>query len=83
MVGMSAWAAALGLSGLAVGAHAMAAIVTGSAPGWFEPVVVPTGLLGITLTAAAFLAVHRRLLPWLLLGAGAVALVAVVLLSLL
>jgi hypothetical protein len=65
-----AWAAGLGLLGLPVAARLSIAIVTGTAPGWFEPVVIGVGVLGIAVTAATFAAMHRRWLPWLLLLAG-------------
>jgi hypothetical protein len=64
------WAAGLGLLGLPVAARSSIAIIAGSAPSWFEPVVVSVGLLGIIVTAATFAAMHRRWLPWLLLLAG-------------
>jgi hypothetical protein len=34
-----------------------------------------SGAAGIGLTAAAFLSVHQRLTPWILLGGGTLALV--------
>jgi hypothetical protein len=64
------WAAGLGLFGLPVAGRSSVAIVTGSAPGWFEPVVVSVGVLGILVTGATFATLHRRWLPWLLLVAG-------------
>lgn len=70
LFGICAWAAGLGLFGLAVAGRSSVAIVTGSAPGWFEPVVVSVGVAGILVTAATFVAIHRRWLPWLLLAAG-------------
>jgi hypothetical protein len=39
---------------------------------WFEPTITTAGLVGIGLTAAAFAAVHRRRLPWAMLGAATV-----------
>lgn len=64
------WAAGLGLFGLPVAGRSSVAIITGSAPAWFEPVVVSVGVAGILVTAATFAAMHRRWLPWLLLAAG-------------
>jgi hypothetical protein len=52
------------------------AIIMGSAPGWFEPVVVTVGLAGIALTSAAFAAIHRQRVPWRLLTAATVTLLA-------
>ena len=72
MLGVCAWAALLGVVGLAVAARALVAVLAGTAPGWYEPTVLALGVVGIGLTAAAFLAVHHRGLPWLLLAAATV-----------
>jgi hypothetical protein len=76
------WAAGLGLLGLPVAARLSIAIVTGVAPGWFEPVVVSVGVIGIVVTAATFAAMHRRWLPWLLLLTGTLLLAGNVMLAL-
>jgi hypothetical protein len=68
--GVAAWAAAIGGLGLAVGVRGLVAILVGGLPGWYEPTLIVMGLLGIGLTAAAFLTVQQRPLPWLFLGAG-------------
>jgi hypothetical protein len=68
LAGMCTWASALAFVGLIVAGRALVAIVTGQAPGWFEPIVVSFGLIGIVLTIGSFLTVHRPLLPWLLLA---------------
>lgn len=70
LVGLAAWAALLGVIGLAVALRALLAVVTGVAPGWFKPAVLAIGVLGIALTVAGFMAVHQRHLPWVLLGAA-------------
>lgn len=70
------WACVLAIGGLVVGIVALVKILS-HAPGWFEPVVTAVGVIGIGLTAAAFPAVNRRSLPWLLLSAATVTLVAV------
>jgi hypothetical protein len=75
LVGLCSWAAALGLLGLPVAGRAWVAFHTEAVPGWFEPLVVTMGVVGITLTAAAFLAIHRRHLPWLLLTAATATLI--------
>lgn len=72
LAGICAWAAGLGLVGLPVAGRISVAIVTNGAPGWFEPTVVTVGVLGIVLTVAAFAAIHRRWLPWLLLAVATV-----------
>jgi hypothetical protein len=74
MVGLCAWAAALGLIGLPIAGRSSVAIILGSAPGWFEPVVVVVGLTGIAMTSAAFAAIHRERVPWRLLTAATVTL---------
>jgi hypothetical protein len=70
MLGVCAWATALGVVGVGVALRALVALLAGQTPGWFEPTITIAGLLGIGLTAAAFAAVHRRRLPWALLGAA-------------
>jgi hypothetical protein len=60
----------LGLVGVAIALRALIAIVSGVVPHWFEPAVVGTGVAGIALTVGGFMAVHRRHLPWALLGAA-------------
>jgi hypothetical protein len=70
LLAICGWAAGLGLLGLPVAGRSSVAIITGTAPGWFEPVVVSVGVVGILVTAATFAAIHRRWLPWLLLLAG-------------
>jgi hypothetical protein len=72
---MCCWAAGLGLAGVLLAIRALAAIL-GEVPEWYEPVVVTAGAAGIALTVAAFLAVHRRRLPWALLTAATTALLA-------
>lgn len=76
VIGMCAWAAVLGLVGLVVAARALWAIMSGLAPGWFEPTAIGAGLVGIGLTVAGFTAIHRRYLPWALLTAASAALAA-------
>jgi hypothetical protein len=76
LLGMSLYASVLGLLGLAVAIRGIAAIVGGRTPGWYEPVLAVAGLAGVALVVAAFLSIHRRLLPWLLLLAAAVPLTA-------
>jgi hypothetical protein len=76
LVGICGWVAALGLLGLPVGGRAAVAIITDAGPAWFGPVVVLVGVLGLVVTAAGFATIHRRRLPWLLLAAGSLLLVA-------
>lgn len=76
LAGICAWAALLGLAGLLVAARVAVAIIAGTSPGWYEPAVVAVGVLGIALTACAFAAVHRPRVPWLLLTAATLPLMA-------
>jgi hypothetical protein len=72
MATVCAWAAALGVIGLAVAGRAMVALMAGGSPDWYEPTVVAVGVAGMALTATAYLAVHRTRLPFALLGAATV-----------
>jgi hypothetical protein len=70
MLGICAWATALGLVGIGVALRVLVALLAGATPGWFEPTITTLGLLGIGLTAVAFAGARRRRLPWALLGAA-------------
>lgn len=72
MIGLCGWATALGLAGLAVALRGLVAIIAGTAPFWYEPVVISLGLLGILLTVAGFLSIQWRRVPWVLLAAATV-----------
>jgi hypothetical protein len=72
LLGMSVYAAILGLAAVGVGVRGLAAAVGGDAPGWYVPVLAFAGMLSVGLSVAAFLSIHRYLLPWLLLLAAAV-----------
>jgi hypothetical protein len=66
----SLYASALGLVGVGVGARGFISVL-GGAPGWYVPVLTLLGLLSVTLVVGAFLSIHRRVLPYLLLLAAA------------
>ena len=68
------WAAALGLGGMAVALRAFVGLV-GDSRAWYAPAVAVIGLIGLTCTIAAFASVHKRLLPFAMLGAASVSLV--------
>ncbi|MEV0396191.1 hypothetical protein [Polymorphospora rubra] len=72
MVGLCAWATALGLVGMAVALRGLYAILSGTDPVWYEPTLIVGGLAGITLTVGGFLSIQRRRLPWLMLGGATV-----------
>jgi hypothetical protein len=80
LAGICAWAAVLGLGGMAVALRAFVGLVTnGSA--WYAPTVITIGLIGITSTIGAFASVHRPRLPWVLLSVGTAALLTAYLVS--
>jgi hypothetical protein len=74
LVGICAWATALGLAGLLVAIRGLLGIIGGYATGWYEPALISVGMVGIVLTVLAFMAIQRRYLPWIMLGAATVAL---------
>jgi hypothetical protein len=76
LLGMSLYATLLGLVGIAVGVRGGIAILTERTPGWYEPTLAVAGLVCVALVVAAFLSIHRRILPWLLLVTAAVPLTA-------
>jgi hypothetical protein len=66
------WATALGGVGVGSALRGLVVVLTGSAPTWYEPTLAGVGLGAIGLTAAAFLSMERRRLPWLGLGLATV-----------
>jgi hypothetical protein len=66
LLGMSLYSAALGLSGIGVGARGLLTALGGT-PFWFMPGLSLLGLLSVAATVGAFLSIHRPTLPWLLL----------------
>jgi hypothetical protein len=76
LLGMSLYASLLGILGLAAAVRGVVAVVGGHTPAWYEPTLALTGVICVALVVAAFLSIHRRVLPWLLLLAAAVPLAA-------
>ncbi len=74
MLGVCAWAAVLGIAGMVVGFRGFVAALMHETPSWYEPMMAGVGALGIILTVAAVVSVHRRHTPYLLLGAATVVL---------
>jgi len=74
-MGVCGWAAVLGGLGLVVGVRGLIGDLMGLAPSWYEPSMIVVGLIGILLTVGAFVTVHRRRTPYLLLGASTLSLV--------
>ena len=74
LLAICGWAALLDLAGVAIGIRGLVALLA-HAPGWYLPSLLISGAAGIALTAGAFLSVRVRLIPWILLGGGTVALI--------
>ncbi|MEV6299625.1 hypothetical protein AB0M02_09495 [Actinoplanes sp. NPDC051861] len=81
MLGMAIYGSGLGLTGVAVGLYAVVAVF-GGAPGWYLPVLALLTLMSVAPAAAAFLAVHQRRLPWMLMLAAAPPMMTAVLVAL-
>jgi hypothetical protein len=71
LLAMSLYAAALGLAGMGLGVRAFVTVLGGAAF-WFVPTLAFFGLVSVALALGAFLSIHRRNLPWLLLLAATV-----------
>ncbi|GIF12623.1 hypothetical protein [Actinoplanes teichomyceticus] len=67
---MAGYTAMLGLTGAGVGLYAVIAVLRG-APGWYLPALALLTMLSVAPAVGAFLAVHRRALPWILLLSAA------------
>jgi hypothetical protein len=70
IMGVCGWAAVLGAIGLVVGIRGFIADLMSTTPSWYEPMMIGVGLTGIALTVGAFVSVHRRRTPYILLGAA-------------
>ncbi|BEL09664.1 hypothetical protein Q0Z83_078550 [Actinoplanes sichuanensis] len=75
MLAVAIYSAGLGLCGVAVGLYAVVAVFSG-APIWYLPALALLTLLSVALVVAAFLAIHQRALPWMLLLAAALPMAA-------
>jgi hypothetical protein len=80
ILAMSLYASALGLVGIGVGLRVFVSVL-GGVPGWYVPVLALLGLTSVALSVAAFLSIHRRVLPHLFLAAAALPLSGAVLLA--
>jgi hypothetical protein len=78
---MSSYAALLGLTGVGIGIRGMVSQIGGGVPGWYVPVLAFLGMVSVALSVGAFLSIHRRVLPWLLLLAAALPLAADIMLA--
>jgi hypothetical protein len=69
------WAALLGLGGAVLTLRMVLELFL---PGtsWYGVLLMLLGLIGLPATVGAFASIHRRRLPWLLLGVGTLSLLA-------
>ncbi|MFI5492891.1 hypothetical protein [Actinoplanes sp. NPDC051859] len=81
LLGMSLYATLLGLTGVGIGIRGLVSQIGGGVPGWYSWVLAFLGMVSVALSVGAFLSIHRRVLPWLLLAAAAVPLIADVMLA--
>ncbi|MEV0895886.1 hypothetical protein [Actinoplanes sp. NPDC049802] len=72
---------ALGICGVGVGLYAVIAVF-GGAPAWYLPTLAVLTMLSVAPVVAAFLAIHQRALPWILLLAAAPLMLADVIVAL-
>ncbi|HEV7896561.1 MAG TPA: hypothetical protein VGP31_01780 [Planosporangium sp.] len=72
LLGVCAWAAALGFIGLIIGLRIVFGIFT-HIPTWYLIVTFTLGVPGIAATVAAFATLHKGRLPWKLLGVATAA----------
>jgi hypothetical protein len=70
-----AWAAAVGLTGTLAALRAFIGLIYEDR-GWYLPVLIVIGLIGMGATIGAFASVHRRRLPMVLLGVASASVVA-------
>jgi hypothetical protein len=80
LLGMSLYAAALGLTGIGVGARGLLTALGGT-PFWFMPALAMLSLVSVGAAVGAFLSIHRPSLPWMLLLGASVPMAGAVLLA--
>jgi len=81
LLGMSLYAAFLGLAGVGVGVRGLLSQIGGGVPEWYTWVLAFLGMVSVGLSVGAFLSIHRRVLPWALLLGAAVPLIADIMLA--
>ncbi|MEU4426645.1 hypothetical protein AB0F81_38990 [Actinoplanes sp. NPDC024001] len=81
MLAMALAGAVLGLTGVGVGLYAVITVFSG-APTWYLPVLGVLTLLSVVPAAAAYLAIHQRTLPWLLMAVATPPMLAAVVVAL-
>lgn len=67
LFGVAIGASLIGLISLAISARALLEIVSGPTPAWYGPLVAVADLACVAPAIGAFLSIHRRRLPWILL----------------
>ncbi len=67
LIGLSLWAAALGILGVILAIRDAIGILVG-APHYFLPLIAILGIVGVALTMGGFLTARARVLPWTLMG---------------
>ncbi len=72
VLAMALYASVLGLAGVGLGVRGFVSVLSGTAPGFYVPVLSLVGLISVALVVGAFLSIHRRALPFLLLGAAVI-----------
>ena len=80
LLGMSLYAAALGMTGVGVGARGLLTALGGT-PFWFMPALALLSLVSVAAAVGAFLSIHRPSLPWMLLLGASVPMAGAVLLA--
>lgn len=76
LLGVALYACALGMIGLGATARGLLSIMSGTTPDWYAPALAGTSLAGVVLTVGAFLSIHRRVVPWVLLMVAAMPMTA-------
>jgi hypothetical protein len=82
LIGVCAWAGLLAIGGLPIVLRVLLALFQVNSD-WYAVQASGIGLLGVLFTVAAFSSVHRRVLPWTMLGcatatlAGAIAITTI------
>jgi len=73
LAAVAAWAAFLGFGGMLLVLRMVFGFFTTLPTWWYAPAMCVFGLVGLACTVGAFGSVHRRRLPWALLGVASAA----------
>jgi hypothetical protein len=80
LIGLCAWAAAIGIIGVVVGIWAGITAMIG-APAWYLPVASLIGLAGVAATMGAFVTARAPQMPWRLLSGATLTLIVAIILT--